>query len=281
MSAPRPQDRPQIRMGRIGYLNVLPIYYPLEAGIIPHEFEIVAAPPALLNDMMERGELHLSSGSCIEYARRPERYLLVPDMAIGSNGPVMSVLLLSKLPPEELDGRDICISGESHTSVALLRLLLGRLGVRAEFTTGLVSARLLDPDPPVAFLAIGDEALRLRNRPDYPHRLDLGEAWRAWTGLPFIFGLWFISRDAAKRGIFRSNPAKLLQAGRDWGLSHMDAVLDLTGRGCPLTREELIRYYNGLVYHMGERELEGLKLFYARLHEAGLLPAVPDLEFYG
>ena len=272
---------PQPRLGRIGYLNVLPVYHPLEAGIIPHDFEIVSGPPALLNTMIERGELHVSSGSCIEYARRPERYLLVPDMAIGSNGPVMSVLLLSRIPIEELDGKDICVSGESHTSVALLRLLLARQRVNARFENALVSARVRAPNPPVAFLAIGDEALRLRDHPDYPQRLDLGEAWRAWTGLPFVFGLWFVSRKAVEQKVFTLDPAALLQAGRDWGLANMDAILDLTRHGCPLTSEDLIRYYAGLVYYMREKELEGLKLFYARLHEAGLLDAVPALEFFG
>jgi len=273
-------SRLQPRLGRIGYLNVLPVYHPLEAGIIAHDFEIVSGPPALLNAMMERGELHVSSGSCIEYAHRPERYLLVPDMAIGSNGPVMSVLLLSRVPIEELDGKSICISGESHTSVALLKLLLARQGVKARFENGLVSARLRDAEPPVAFLAIGDEALRLRSHPDYPQRLDLGEAWRNWTGLPFVFGLWFVSRSAVEQKLLTCDPAKLLQAGRDWGLANMDAILDLTGHGCPLTREELIHYYAGLVYHLREQELEGLRLFYARLYEAGLLDAVPALNFF-
>jgi chorismate dehydratase len=274
-------SRPQLRLGRIGYLNVLPVYHPLEAGIIPHDFEIVSGPPALLNAMMERGELHLSSGSCIEYARRPERYLLVPDMVIGSNGPVMSVLLLSRIPIEKLGGVSICVSGESHTSVALLKLLLARMGVAARFEIGLVSARIRASEPPVAFLAIGDEALRLRDHPEYPQRLDLGEAWRNWTGLPFVFGLWFVSRAAVEHRLFSSDPAALLQAGRDWGLSNMEAILELTRHGCPLTREELVQYYAGLVYHMGTEELEGLRLFYLRLHEAGLLDAVPALEFFG
>ena len=83
-----------LRMGRIGYLNVLPIYHPLEAGIIPHDFEIISGPPAVLNNMMARGELHISSNSCFEYAMRPERYHLVEDLSIGSHGNVMSVLLL-------------------------------------------------------------------------------------------------------------------------------------------------------------------------------------------
>ncbi|MGN0009065.1 MAG: MqnA/MqnD/SBP family protein, partial [Desulfovibrionaceae bacterium] len=66
-------------MGRIGFLNVLPIYHPLEAGILPHDYEIVAGPPAILNNMMARGELHVSSCSCFEYGARPERYYLIDD----------------------------------------------------------------------------------------------------------------------------------------------------------------------------------------------------------
>ena len=113
-----------LRMGRINYLNVLPIYHPLEAGIIPHGFELVSGPPALLNDMMGAGELHISSCSCFEYAKRPGRYYLVDDLSIGSRGPVMSVMLLSQGELSSLEGKEILISGESHTSVALLRILL-------------------------------------------------------------------------------------------------------------------------------------------------------------
>lgn len=270
-----------LRLGRIGYLNVLPIYHPLEAGILPHEFEIVSGPPALLNTMMARGELHVSSTSCFEYARNPQQYYIVDDLSIGSHGPVMSVLLLSQVPVQKLDGKTILISAETHTSVALLRLLLqDRYGITATFVTGNVSTAL-QLDPPLAFLAIGDEALRLRQHPAYPHRVDLAEAWREWTGLPFIFGLWVVSRAAADAGLFRQDPAALLRQARDWGLSHMDTILDLTLHGCPLTREELRVYYrDGLVYSLQGRELEGLQLFYTKLAAAQMIPAVPKLEFY-
>lgn len=45
--ASRPAQHRVLRMGRIGYLNVLPIYHPLEAGILPHDYELVSGPPAL------------------------------------------------------------------------------------------------------------------------------------------------------------------------------------------------------------------------------------------
>ncbi|MDR3358570.1 MAG: menaquinone biosynthesis protein [Desulfovibrio sp.] len=271
-----------LRMGRIGYLNVLPIYHPLEAGILPHDYEIVSGPPALLNTMMARGDLHVSSCSCFEYACRPDRYYLVRDLSIGSRGPVMSVLLLSRVPIEELDGREILISGETHTSVALLRLLLrNRHRLRAGFVSGQVTPALRTPNPPAAFLAIGDEALRLRNHPEYPYRLDMAEAWREWTGLPFIFGLWAVSRQAADDNLFHDDPGELLRRGRDWGLANMDVILDLTGHGCPLPREELRVYYrDGLVYSLGEGELQGLRLFYDMLAQAGMIPRNPELRFF-
>lgn len=271
-----------LRLGRIGYLNVLPIYHPLEAGILPHDFELVSGPPALLNTMMARGELHVSSNSCFEYARNPEQYYLVEDLSIGSHGPVMSVLLLSTVPVAKLDGKTILISAETHTSVALLRLLVEqRYGIDVTFETGSVTASLNTDTPPIAFLAIGDEALRLRNHPAYPHRVDLAEAWRDWTGLPFIFGVWVVSRSAADSGLFTSDPGALLRRARDWGLRHMDTILDLTLYGCPLTREELRIYYrDGLVYGLRGRELEGLQLFYEKLAAARMIPAMPELEFY-
>ena len=174
-----------LRMGRISYLNVLPVYHPLEAGILPHDFELVSGPPALLNEMMSRGELHVSSCSCFEYARRPERYYLVGDLSIGSRGPVMSVLLLSRLPVEELGGHEILISGESHTSVALLRLLMrDRYKLDVRFSTGPVTPALRSDNPPTAFLAIGDEALRLRNHPDWiwPKPGVTGQACPSFSG---------------------------------------------------------------------------------------------------
>lgn len=272
----------QPRLGRINFLNVLPIYHPLEAGILPCDFELVSGPPALLNDMMAAGELHISSCSCIEYARHPERYYLVRDLSIGSDGPVMSVLLLSRRPFSRLQNSEILISGESHTSVALLRFMLSEYyGIKPVFRTGHVTSELRSALQPEAFLAIGDEALRLRNHPDYPYQMDLAEEWRRQTGLPFVFGLWVISADAVAQGLFKSDPGEILRAGRDWGLAHMEVILDLTGHGCPLGREELREYYEkGLFFNLGANALAGLETFYERLAQKGVIARKPALRFY-
>lgn len=269
------------RMGRIEYLNVLPIYHALETGRVPHGYELVYGPPAALNDLMSRGELVAASTSCIEYARRPERYWLIPDLAIGSHGPVMSVLLLSRVPVEDLEGKRVLVSAQTHTSAALLRMLLqDHAKVNVTFMTGGVTERMATGNPPDAVLAIGDEALRLRKHPAYPYLWDLGAAWLEWTGLPFTFGVWVVSRDAAGRRNLAEDPATALHAGLDWGEANMDRILDIAEANYPLSRNELVGYFNGLSYALGDVERKGLSLFYDRLAAAGEIAEAPDLVFW-
>ncbi|MDR3074320.1 MAG: menaquinone biosynthesis protein [Deltaproteobacteria bacterium] len=269
------------RMGRIEYLNVLPIYHALETGRVPHGYELVYGPPSLLNGMMMRGELAVASTSCIEYARRPERYWILPDLAIGSRGKVLSVLLLSRVPVEQLRGETVLASAATHTSVALLKLLFqDYLGISTAFATGDASARAADANPPKALLVIGDEALRLRGHPAYPHVWDLGEAWFDWTGLPFIFGLWVVSRKAAQAGDLAGDPAETLHRGRDWSLANMGPVLDAAGSRSPLSRDALREYFRCLSYKLGEEEQRGLRLFYERLARTGEIARAPELAFW-
>ncbi|MFV0422372.1 menaquinone biosynthetic enzyme MqnA/MqnD family protein [Oleidesulfovibrio sp.] len=279
MSAAEAEKR--VRLGRISYLNVLPIYYPLEAGQISHEYELVYGPPAELNRLMAAGNLDVASTSSIEYARNADQYYLAPDLAIGSCGPVMSVLLLSQRPVEELEGQTILTTSQSHTSAALLRLLLRyRYGLNVEYRTGSASEQIASENPPEALLAIGDEALRLRNHPMYPYRVDMGEAWREWTGLPFIFGVWVVSRDSVARGRFSTDPATMLQRARDWSAAHMETILDIGEERGYLNREDLVEYFRGLVFTLGEEAQQGLRTFYQKLVEAGELERMPELVFY-
>lgn len=275
-----------IRLGRIGYLNVLPLHYPLESGVLRSDFkdldiEIVAGPPAQLNELMDQGRLDLSGCSSIEYARHPDKYLLVPNLAIGSRGPVQSVLLLCRNRPEDLDGKTVLVSAATHTSAALLDLLLTQqVGVRPGYQIGDASSVLASGQRPEAILCIGDEALSLRQHPDYPGRMDLGEAWRQWTGLPFIFGVWIARRDVlARRRAEVIAGARLLLAAKAWGQAHMDVIAALAAGGGCLDEAGMRSYFDGLVYDLGPGEIEGLTMFYKMLAAAGAIPSEPDLAF--
>ena len=272
-----------VRLGRSSYLNVLPLQHPLDAGLVPHNFAMVSGPPAELNTLMAQGLLDVSANSSVEYARRPEAYELVPDLAIGSRGPVMSVILLSLVPPDKLDGETVVVSAQTHTSAALLRILFSEhLKISPSYRVENATALLEQGKRPKAVLAIGNEALRLRSHPDYPHRWDLGEAWREWTGLPFIFGVWLVRRQAvAEKPVALRKACAAMLAAKDWGREHREEILELACRSHLLDPEPMRRYFEGLVYDLGEEQQEGLKVFYRNLAKTGAIPAAPDLRFFG
>lgn len=273
-----------MRVGRIAYRNVLPLYYPLEQGLIPNRMRFVYGPPAELNRRMQEGELDVASVSSIEYARRPGEYLLLPDLAIGSFGPVQSVLLLSRVPVERLAGQRILVSSETHTSAMLLRLLLEEYwGVPAILQAGVgpASSMLQKGERPQAVLAIGDEALLLRANRDFGHHIDLGEVWREWTGMPFVFGVWTMRRAWAEANPSDASDAcGLFMEGKRWARENMEALLPLAGMGLGLDLGALRRYFRGLSYDLGPAEQRGLSAFFSALQGAGLLEDAPRLVFF-
>src|SRR3970282_1668643 len=101
-------------------------------------------------------------------------------------------------PAEELDGATVLISESSRTSVYLLELLChDRWRVRPTFVDARAEAEDIETLiglPHQAVLVIGDAALLLAAREVYAYRYDLGEAWKTWTDLPFVFAVWAARR---------------------------------------------------------------------------------------
>ena len=67
--------------------------------------------------------------------------------------------------------------------------------------------------PHEAVLVIGDAALLLGAPAAYPVAVDLGEAWKTWTGLPFVFAVWAARRDADRRPVRERAPSAARLAG--------------------------------------------------------------------
>jgi len=178
----------RLKVGKVNFLNTFPIFYPLETGVIRHNFQIIEGSPTTLNSLLAWGELDLGVVSSVEYAHRFEDYLLLPDLSISSRNQVRSVLLLTRVPLEELNGQEILLTPKSFTSIALLKLLFSqRFAVEPRYRVE--DYHLPDcrwPSGAAAVLAIGDDALRLRKCPEVRLALDLGEAWHEWTGHSFV-----------------------------------------------------------------------------------------------
>ena len=263
-----------MRLGRIPWINCYPVYGAIDRGLVSMPADLISGTASELNELLAAGELQVSAVSAVEYARNAAMYHLLPDLAITCDGPVHSVALFSKRPIEMLTGCTVLLSASSRTSVLLLDLLCRhRWGIRPRFATARAEAadlRTLGALPHEAVLVIGDAALHLSTQSAYPVRVDLGEAWKAWTGLPFVFAVWAARRDTAADAAAQVHQ-QLLQS-RAWGLAHLDELAAEAAQNTGVS-ETLCRAYLGdLDYALSYRHLAGLTDFFRRLTQDGLVP---------
>jgi len=273
-----------MRVGRIQYVNAYPVYGAIDRGVVPLAGTLVRGVPTALNRQMAEGTLDVSVVSAVEYARDAQRYLLLPDLGITSDGPVRSVMLYSRVPASELGGRRVLVSRSSLTSVELLRLLFEQVWrATPEFVPAdaeLADVSRFGADAHAARLVIGDAALLLEaarrgdrigdTAPHYPHAYDLGDEWKRWTGLPFVFAVWVARRDvpvAEALGVH----ASLIRA-RDWGERHLDVLAAEAEQATGVDAATCHAYLAGLEYHLGWKHLAGLAEFFRRLSAAGRVP---------
>jgi chorismate dehydratase len=194
------------RLGVVSYLNTLPLIDGLERA---RGVQIVAAVPSSLSGLLAAGATDLSLCSVIDQQRSKVPLELVPVGQIGCDGPTWTVRLFSKrsLSETEIVGCDV----DSHTSVALLRILLReQYGLQPRFEP-FDASRSDRRDWPDTVLLIGDKVVRSGPGTDtHPYQLDLGEAWRELTGLPFVFASWFRRADATGDDLERARRLAVL-----------------------------------------------------------------------
>ncbi len=263
-----------LRVGRIPYVNCYPVYGAVDRGIVKLAGELVDGVPTALNTRMAEGTLDVSVVSAVEYARDWERYLLLPDLAISCDGPVRSVMLFSRIPAEQLSGQQVLVSKSSMTSVHLLEMLFENVWKsKPIFVAGDAEASDLRDEADmkvVARLVIGDAALMLGTgaiSSPYEKVYDLGEEWKKWTGLPFVFAVWVAQRTADTQQALAVH-ASLIES-RNWGLKHLNELAQQahTNTGVPLAACN--EYLSGLDYGLSYPHLGGLTEFYRRLTLAG------------
>jgi len=265
-----------LRVGRIPYINCYPVYGAIDRRIVPLDAELVDGIPSELNRHMADGSLDVSVISAVEYARDARRYLLLPDLAISCDGPVRSVMLFAKRPVDELSGCQVLLSRSSMTSVALLELLFEHVWkTRPIFGAGdaeVADLAHLAREPHEGRLVIGDAALLLhaQERRGYPFVYDLGEAWKRWTGLPFVFAVWVAQRTVPVDAALAVH-ARLI-ASRDWGLRHLPTLASEASSRTGVPAARCLEYLSGLDYGLSYEHLAGLTEFFRRLVAAGRVP---------
>jgi len=274
----------KLKIGRIPFANLFPIYYTLEREFDCSAYEFVEGVPSKLNNMLREGTIDISPSSSVEYLRNKELYNVIDDIALSSKGRVGSVILFTRRPIETVNGKKIMITDQSHTSVALLELILKHF-YEFEFEFELSDAPHREGKN--YFLMIGDDAIRHAHKeaaldtyqtecdnadanplqclepPTYVY--DLGEIWYQKTGLPFVFALWTARKrlyDPADphHGLFMKFQEDLKSA-KDIALRNLPDIAKESTLQPQLREPEILEYWKHLDYDLTDEHKKGLELF--------------------
>lgn len=262
------------RLSIIDYLNAAPLNHGFKQGLGREHFHLSFQVPSACADSLARGTVDAGIVSSIEYLRIPN-LRIVPGLCIASPRRVRSVVILSKVPPEQI--RRLALDTSSRTSVVLAQLLLReRYGVSPQVADHApdLAAMLESHD---AALMIGDGAMRAQRQGLFV--LDLAEEWHAWTGLPFVFALWLVRPDAPELPL-PGGVASFFHRSLAVGLDQLPTIVEEARRTIGWTKTELHEYLTqNIQYTLGEGERESLALFFEKAVRHGFAPALQPLHF--
>jgi chorismate dehydratase len=258
-----------IRIGAVTYLNTKPLIHRLEE--LAPQAQLILDLPSRLADRLEAGDLDVALIPVIEYFRTGP-YRIVPNIAIVSRGPVLSVTLFSRVPWAEI--RRVALDVGSRTSAALTEVLLRRrYGVQPEIVPLPMDADAEQVDAD-AVLMIGDRAMRAC-LPGFVHAYDLGQQWHEWVDLPFVYAVWAV-REGCELGPVETalHEAKRLGCHEVGQIAFREApILGLDAGFCRRYLSNIIRF------DLGPREQAGLHHFYMLACELGLARRGVTLDF--
>lgn len=260
-----------VRIGAVSYLNARPLVVGLEDR--RDRFDVRYDLPSTCARLLHAGEIDLGLIPSIEYLRG-DGYAMVPDCAVVSDGPVASVAIFTTVPISRV--RTLALDTSSRTSVALTRVMTAKY-----FD---IDPRFIDEGPDLetmvqhadAALLIGDPALFADHQRLGLEKIDLGQAWKDFTRLPFVYACW-----TGQPGALTAADVADLQNARADGAAAPEAVAsrhyphdpDKAAIGAAYLR-------TNIRFRMGEREHAGLERFFALAAEVGVVPAAQALRWY-
>ncbi|MFI9049525.1 menaquinone biosynthetic enzyme MqnA/MqnD family protein [Streptomyces sp. NPDC053427] len=283
--APADYRRSRPRVGHIQFLNCLPLYWGLARTGTLLDLDLTKDTPEKLSEQLVRGELDIAPITLVEFLRASDDLVAFPDLAVGCDGPVMSCVIVSQKPLEKLDGARVALGSTSRTSVRLAQLLLAeKIGVQPEYYSCPPDLGLMMQEADAAVL-IGDAALRanLHDGPKLGLEVhDLGQMWKDWTGLPFVFAVWATRRDYLEREpLVVQKVHEAFLASRDLSLEEVGKVAEQAARWETFDEPVLERYFTTLDFRFGADQLRGVTEFARRVGPTTGFPADVKVDLLG
>ncbi len=268
-----------LRISAIAYLNTAPLMWDFEHGDAGTGFQVNYTVPSRCAEALRTGTADIGIIPAFAWVQIPD-LVAIPDIAIAANGPVRSILLVSKVPVERIGS--VALDSSSRTSVALSRVLFAKFwNTHPQFTEHDPNLELMLSQHDAAML-IGDSALRADTTGYYVY--DLAAEWKRFSGRQFVFAVWAVRRSALEeRGpSTAADVVRIFQNSRDHGLepNHIAQIAREWAPRVGLTEQGVTDYLTTNVqYHLGSEALEGLRLFLDYSVDLGLLARKPELEF--
>jgi chorismate dehydratase len=271
MAARTPALERRFRIGSVPYLNAEPLAGPLRDSNRFPNVDLSWLVPSRLIEALLRQELDVALVSAAAVLPEPGLRIL-PAGCVAARGAVRSIQVYSRVPLAGI--RTLALDASSRSAVALTRLYFRLLGRDPEYLT-------LPPDLE-AMLARADAALLIGNSSlaanrrlaagDWPgpplHSTDLGAAWLALTGLPFVYAVWAAPAPAADPTL-----TALLDHSLAIGLRHRAEMARDGARQLGIPEAEARAYLLDTIrYHLGPDERAGLARFCDLAREHGILP---------
>lgn len=218
-----------IKVAIVNYLNTTPFIYGLKHGPLNEKIQLIECIPAECASLYQSGMVDLSLVPV--GAMNQDLDHRISDFGIASDGPVASVCILSEVPLDKITS--VYLDYQSRTSILLARLLFNKfwklnpvfLNAEAGYETDIKGNK--------AGVVIGDRALALKSR--YAYVFDLGQAWKEYTALPFVYAVWL------QTTILSSEFIELFNQSLAFGVNSISAILkDHT----PTQQEMLSKYFS-------------------------------------
>jgi len=253
------------RVGCVSFLNSTPLIAKADDRV-----DLQLAVPSKLRNLLETDQVDAALLPVFDVVDSGA-FKILPVGGIGCDGPTLTVRMFSRVPIESI--QTVHLDGDSHTSVALLKLLMHHHGYTLTYEplgNGCRDLDDLESSEIEAVLLIGDKVVTAEpDRQAFPYQWDLGQQWKLMTGLPFVFAVWAVKHSTESESIAQALSQSRL---REPQLIEAVAREQASQHGWP---EDLaIEYLTKILcYDVGEQQVQAIRRFAKLCHEAGLTQA--------
>ncbi len=269
-----------MRLGYIDYLNTYPLYWRMFAdSTMPAGVDLIADKPGALNRMMRAGELDISPVSVACLPDIQSDVHLLSEFCLGAHGDVRSVLLLSHYPIDKLDGRRIGLTTASETSVVLLRYLLEQCHGLSPSYSPYENATNGTASSTDAIRLIGHDSL-VAHANGYNYVYDLARLWYERTGLPMVFAVFVVRRDAlAQHSETIGNLRRLFGESLNAARADKPGFITRAEEAYPGVQADLVAYFEAMKYDFTDHFKASLSTYLEAAQTSRLLPPIKELSF--